>query len=114
MLEKDEPWYWSRMRILDDRVRNRLAALSVRLSDADWLEGAFSAADLLMVMVMVLRRLLASNSPDGPKLLSEYPSLETYVARGEARPAYQRAFAAQRRTSRTSATDRERPGPAPG
>jgi glutathione S-transferase len=94
VLEKDEPWYWDRMPILDDRVRTRLASLSAHLGDADWLDAAFSAADLLMVMV--LRRLLASNSPDGPRLLSEYPSLEAYVARGEARPAYQRAFAAQR------------------
>lgn len=83
---------------------SRLAALSARLGDADWLDGAFSAADL--VMVMVLRRLLASNSPDGPKLLGEYPSLEAYVARGEARPAYQRAYDAQRQVYETVA-DRE-------
>ena len=72
---------------LDDRVRARLRRLSTRLGSADWLDGAFSAGDLLMVQV--LRRLTGSG------LLEEFPNLAAYVARGEARPAYGRAFAAQ-------------------
>ena len=73
--------------MIEDRVRARLGELSNRLGAADWLEGAFSAADLLMVHV--LRRL------EGSGLLEEYPNVSAYIARGEARPAYQRAFAAQ-------------------
>lgn len=85
--EGDKPWYADRLPILEDRIRVRLDDLSARLGDAEWLDGAFSAGDLLMVMV--LRRL------EGIRMLEEYPSLSAYVARGKARPAYQRAFAAQ-------------------
>jgi glutathione S-transferase len=85
--ERDKPWFEARLPLLDDRVRNRLGELSRRLGDADWLDGAFSAGDLLMVLV--LRRL------EGSGILEEYPNLSAYVARAEARPAYQRAFAAQ-------------------
>lgn len=85
--EQDKSWFRERQRLLDDRVRKRLRALSARLGDADWLDGAFSAGDLLMVQV--LRRL------HGSGLLEEFPNLAPYVARGEARPAYKRAFAAQ-------------------
>jgi glutathione S-transferase len=85
--ERDKPWFQERQRLLDDRVRKRLRALSARLGDADWLDGAFSAGDLLMVQV--LRRL------HGSGLLEEFPNLVAYVARGESRPAYKRAFAAQ-------------------
>ena len=65
----------------------RLRDLSGRLGDADWLDGAFSAGDLMMVSVLLRLR------PSG--LLDEFPKLAAYVSRGEARPAYQRAFAAQ-------------------
>ena len=85
--EQDKPWFQERQALLDDRVRKRLRALSARLGDADWLDGPFSAGDLLMVQV--LRRL------HGSGLLEEFPNLAAYVARGEARPAYKRAFAAQ-------------------
>ncbi|OCO98882.1 MULTISPECIES: glutathione S-transferase family protein [unclassified Ensifer] len=88
ILERDEPWYEKRLRSLEDTIRKRLAALSARLGDADWLDGAFSAGDLLMVTV--LRRL------HGSGILEEYPNLAAYVARGEARPAFKRAFDAQR------------------
>ncbi|WP_026615804.1 glutathione S-transferase family protein [Ensifer aridi] len=87
ILERDEPWYEQRLRFLEDSIRKRLGGLSNRLGDADWLDGAFSAGDLLMVTV--LRRL------QGSGMLEEYPNLSAYVARGEARPAYERAFAAQ-------------------
>jgi glutathione S-transferase len=87
LLESDKPWYAERLPLVEERVRNRLKQLSDRLGDADWLEGAFSAGDLMMVSVLL--RLRASG------LLDEYPNLAAYVARGEARPAYKRAFDAQ-------------------
>jgi glutathione S-transferase len=73
--------------MVHDRIRVRLAELSRRLGDADWLDGAFSAGDLMMASVLLRVR--------GPGLLDEYPNLAAYVARAEARPAYQRAFAEQ-------------------
>jgi glutathione S-transferase len=85
--ERDEPWAAERLPLVEARVRERLGQLSRRLGDADWLDGAFSAGDQMMVSVLLRTR------PSG--LLDEYPSLAAYVARGEARPAYQRAFAAQ-------------------
>jgi glutathione S-transferase len=87
LVEGDKPWAEQRLPLVQDRIRVRLRELSAHLGDADWLDGAFSAADLLMVTV--LRRLGASG------LLAEYPTLAAYVARGEARPAYHRAFADQ-------------------
>jgi glutathione S-transferase len=87
LVERDKPWFEARLPILDDRVRGRLDELSRRLGDADWLDGAFSAGDLLMVTV--LRRL------EGSGVLDEYPTLRAYISRGEARPAYKRAFDAQ-------------------
>ncbi|KGM31580.1 glutathione S-transferase family protein [Inquilinus limosus] len=88
ILERDEPWYEQRLHVLEDTIRKRLDGLSRHLGDAEWLDGAFSAGDLLMVTV--LRRL------QGSDLLAAYPDIAAYIARGEARPAYQRAFAAQR------------------
>jgi len=87
ILERDKPWYAERLPLVQGRVRDRLRPLSVRLGDAEWLDGAFSAGDLMMVSVLLRSR------PSG--ILDEYPNLAAYVARGEARPAYQRAFAAQ-------------------
>ena len=87
LLEGDKPWHAARLPLVEERVRNRLKQLSNSLGDADWLDGAFSAGDLMMVSVLL--RLKSSG------ILYEYPSLATYVARGEARPAYKRALAAQ-------------------
>ena len=87
LLEGDKPWAGERLPLVADRVRNRLVQLAARLGDADWLDGAFSAGDLMMVSVLLRLR------PSG--ILDEFPRLAAYVARGEARPAYQRAFAAQ-------------------
>ena len=87
LLEGDKPWSKERLPLVADRVRNRLVQLAVRLGDADWLDGAFSAGDLMMVSVLLRLR------PSG--ILDEFPKLAAYVARGEARPAYKRAFAAQ-------------------
>jgi len=87
LVEADKSWAAERLPMLDDRVRVRLGELSRRLGDAEWLDGVFSAGDLLMVNV--LRRLKSSG------LLSGYSNLTAYVARGEARPAFKRAFDAQ-------------------
>src|SRR5437763_15850055 len=87
IFEGDKSWAAERVPLVQERVRNRLGQLSRRLGNADWLDGAFSAGDLMMVSVLL--RLRASG------LLDEYANLAAYVARGEARPAYKRAFAAQ-------------------
>ncbi|MDR7032562.1 glutathione S-transferase family protein [Mesorhizobium sp. BE184] len=85
--EGDKPWFEQRLPLVKDRIRDRLRELSVRLGDSDWLDGAFSAGDLMMVHVLARLR------PSG--LLEEYPNLAAYIARAEARPAFKRAFAAQ-------------------
>ncbi|PWC55436.1 glutathione S-transferase [Azospirillum sp. TSH7] len=87
VLESDKSWSKERLPLVEGRIRVRLQQLSDRLGDAEWLEGAFSAGDLLMVSVLL--RLKASG------LLGEHPNLSAYVARGEGRPAYKRAFDAQ-------------------
>jgi glutathione S-transferase len=87
IFEADKPWREARLPLVLDRARSRLKQLAARLGDADWLDGAFSAGDLMMVSVLL--RLRSSG------LLDEFPNLAAYVARGEARDAYQRAFAAQ-------------------
>jgi glutathione S-transferase len=88
LLECDKSWFEERLELVEDRIRARLGELSDRLGESDWLDGGFSAGDLLMVNV--LRRLTGSG------LLEAYPNLCAYIARGESRPAYKRAFAAQR------------------
>ncbi len=87
LLERKETWGEQRLRLAEDRVRARLAQLSTRLGDRDWLDDEFTAGDLMMVSVLL--RLGSSG------LLEEFSNLAAYVARGQARPAYQRAFAAQ-------------------
>jgi glutathione S-transferase len=87
IFEGDKPWSKERLPLVEERVRDRLRQLSARLGDAEWLDGPFSAGDLMMVSVLLRTR------PSG--ILDEFPTLAAYVARGEARPAYQRAFAAQ-------------------
>src|SRR4051795_10062257 len=87
ILEGDKPWAEERLPLVKDRIRDRLVRLSARLGDADWLDEAFSAGDLMMVSVLLRLR------PSG--LLDEVSKLAAYVARGEARPGYKRAFAAQ-------------------
>jgi glutathione S-transferase len=87
LLESDKPWGKERLPIVADRVRNQFKQLSVHLGDADWLDGEFSAGDIMMVHVLLRMQ------PSG--ILNEFPNLAAYVARAEARPAYKRAFAAQ-------------------
>jgi glutathione S-transferase len=87
LLEGDKPWRAERVPLVEERIRGRLSLLSARLGDADWLDGAFSAGDLLMASVLL--RLKSSG------ILDEFPNLAAYLARGEARPAYERAFDAQ-------------------
>jgi glutathione S-transferase len=101
LLEREEPWYERRLRLAEDRVRVRLGELAARLGDASWLDGAFSAGDLLMVHALM--RL------EGSGLLEEHPALAAYVARGQARPAYARAFAAQRAVFAGASGEASRP-----
>ena len=87
IFERDKPWYEQRQPMLESRARKTLGELSKRLGDAEWIDGAFSAGDLMMIGV------LFRSKPTG--ILNEYPNIAAYVARGEARPAFQRAFADQ-------------------
>ena len=87
LMERDKPWYEQRQPLVEERARKPLGELSRRLGDAEWLEGAFNAGDLLMIAVLFRSK--------GSGILDEYPNLSAYVARGEARPAFKRAFAAQ-------------------
>ncbi|KAF1004627.1 MAG: Disulfide-bond oxidoreductase YfcG [Luteibacter sp.] len=87
IIEGDKPWAQDRLPLVVARIRHRLDQLTMRLGDAEWLDGAFSAGDLTMVSVLLRLR------PSG--ILAQFPALDAYVSRGEARPAYQRAFAAQ-------------------
>jgi len=96
LFENKESWYQQRLSTVEDRIRQRLKQLSAYLDNAEWLDGQFSAADLLMISVLI--RLTAT----GSGLVAEHPNLAAYVARGEARPAYKRAFEAQLAVFRTS------------
>lgn len=87
LTERDKPWFEERLLILDERVRNRLSQLSARLGDSEWLDGDFSAGDLMMVEVLL--------RPAAHMLLGDTPNLAAYVARAQDRPAFQRAFADQ-------------------
>jgi glutathione S-transferase len=87
VFERDKPWYEQRQPMLEGRARKTLGELSNRLGDAEWLDGAFSAGDLMMIGVLFRAK------PTG--ILDDYPNLAAYVARGEARPAFKRAFADQ-------------------
>jgi glutathione S-transferase len=86
-LERDRAWHDERLAMVEDRIRSRLDELATRLGNSEWLDGNFSAGDLLTVQV--LRRL------GGSGILDDYPNLSAYIARAQARPAYKRAFAAQ-------------------
>ncbi len=103
VLERDKSWFEARLAMVHDGIRRRLGDLSDRLGEAEWLDGAFSAGDLMMVSVLPRVR------PSG--LLDEYPGLAAYVARGEARPAYQRAFADQLAVFTAASRRLERPRP---
>lgn len=101
ILEGDRPWAEERLPLIMDRIRVRMSQLAVRLGDADWLDGAFSAGDLMTVDVL---RRLADTS-----LLDEFPNLKGFVARGEARPAFRRAYDAQRAFFNAASTGRNQP-----
>ena len=88
VLEREQPWHATRLAMLEERIRTRLGQLAARLGQAHWLEREFSAGDLLMVTVLLRLK--------GSGLLDGFPTLAAYLARGEARPAYRRAFEAQR------------------
>ena len=92
ILEKDKPYFHDRLPMLDDRVRERLAEVSAYLGERDWLEGEFTVGDLMMIEVLL--RLKDATLKGG--LLEEFSNLAAYVERGEARPAFKRAFEGQR------------------
>lgn len=96
ILERDKPWAAQRLPLVEGRIHARLRQLSARLGDAGWLDGAFSAGDLMMASVLLRLK------PSG--ILDEHPNLAAYVARAEARPAYQRAFSAQLEVFRASSS----------
>ena len=87
LFERDKPWAEQRLPIVQDRARKMLGDLSRRLGDAEWLDGAFNAGDLMLAAVLFRAK--------GTGILDQYPNLLAYVARAEARPAFKRAFAAQ-------------------
>ncbi|WP_027231773.1 glutathione S-transferase family protein [Phyllobacterium sp. UNC302MFCol5.2] len=87
IFESDRPWSAERLPLVKERVRAPLHKLSAHLGADEWLDDRFSAGDLLMVSVLLRLRMSG--------ILDEYQNLAAYVARGEARPAYRRAFAAQ-------------------
>ncbi|KQX35181.1 glutathione S-transferase [Devosia sp. Root436] len=87
LLESNKSWAGERMPMVKDRIRDRFNALSAYLGDAEWIDGDFSAADIMLVHVMLRAR--------SSGILEEYPNISAYIARAQARPAYQRAFAAQ-------------------
>lgn len=89
LLERDKPWTVERVAMIDTLIRVRLKDLSASLGDGEWLEGAFGVGDIMMVHTLL--RLKKST-----QIVDEYPNLAAYLARAEARPAYQRAYAAQR------------------
>lgn len=97
LAEGDRSWHKERLPLVEARIRTRLSELSTRLDDANWLDGAFSAGDLEMISVLI--RLKSSGLLDG------YPNLSAYVARGEDRPAYKRAFAAQKAVFTAASAD---------
>ena len=91
--EGDKPWAAERMPLVRGRIVDRLTLLSDRLGDSEWLDGEFSAGDLMMISVLLRTR--------SSGILDEFPNLAAYVARGEERPAYKRAFAAQLKINAT-------------
>jgi len=84
----DEDWAKARRPGAEQMARARLADLAAALGDKDWLaDGRFTAGDLLMASVLRILR--------HTDLVGEAPALAAYLARCEARPAFQRALAAQ-------------------
>lgn len=83
----NEEWAKARRPSQEAFTRMKLASLAKRLDGREWLEDRFTAADLMMVSV--LRNLRHTD------IVSADPVLGPYMARGEARPAFQRALAAQ-------------------
>lgn len=82
-----EAWTEQRRPMLEEMVKLRLGSLEAWLSGREYLAGQFSVADILMCTVL---RLL-----DDTGLREQFPALEAYQQRCLARPAYQKALAAQ-------------------
>ncbi len=82
-----QDWTRERRPQVVESIRARLKLLADALGDREWLEERFTIGDLMMVSV--LRNLRHTD------LVAEQPNLAAYVARGELRPAFQRALAGQ-------------------
>ncbi|MEP6966735.1 MAG: glutathione S-transferase family protein [Pseudomonadota bacterium] len=88
IFEADKPWSEMRRPAVEARIHGRLKDLSDRLGDKKWIDGeTFTAGDLLMVSVL---RII-----EGEGLVEAYDNLAAYMARGAARPGFQKALADQ-------------------
>jgi glutathione S-transferase len=94
-----EEWAKARRPGQEAFTRMKLSSLAKRLDGREWLENRFTAADLLMVTVLRILR--------HTDIISADPVLGSYLARGEARPAFQRALAAQLAPFRENAPEME-------
>ena len=83
--EADKPWAKDRRAPVEQTMHGRLSDLARALGDRDWLDGSFTAGDL--IMVSVLRQLRHTD------LVAEHANLAASQARGEARPAFVKALA---------------------
>jgi glutathione S-transferase len=97
LFHADQEWAKARRPSQEAFTRMKLASLAKRLNGREWLEDRFTVADL--IMVSVLRNLRHTD------IVSADPVLGPYVARGEARPAFQRALAAQLATFKANAPE---------
>ena len=91
----EEEWAKARRAEVEADLVSRLTSLSAWLGDKDYLEGRFTAGDLLMTCV--LRELVDSG------MLARFPNLDAYRARCEARPAFGVALEAQLQVFRDNA-----------
>ena len=87
IFEFDKPWSGQRRPSVEGRVAERLKETAAKLGDREWFDGEFSVGDLMMVSVL---RIIEDEA-----LLAAEPKLTDYVARGTARPAFQKALADQ-------------------
>lgn len=81
---REEEWAKLRRPAVVDMVKARLRVLSERLEGRDYLLGGFTAADILMTTVLRLIR--------HTDLVAEFPRVDAYLKRCEARPAFQKAL----------------------
>ncbi len=83
----DTAWGQARAPSARQALDQRLADLSRWLEGRDWLEGRFTAGDLMLATVL---RILRQSD-----VVAGQPTLAAYQARCEARPAFRKALADQ-------------------